>query len=103
MTQAVTDFVCKCPYCQRYNKNIHKYGHLPPKQVHHLNPWDEVCVDMIGPWKVKINSENIFRALTCIDSVISLPQVVPVKNAISLTVAKTFENEWLSRYLPWVQ
>ena len=53
-------------YC--YIKQNQKYGHVAPKQVHYLNPWDEVCVDMIGPWKVTINQfEYTFRALTCID------------------------------------
>ena len=43
-------------YCQKDNKQTQKYGHIPPKDVQHLQPWDEVCVDMIGPWKVTINS-----------------------------------------------
>ncbi len=47
MLQMITDYVKGCTYCQRYNKQTKKYGKLPPKQVRHLNPWDEVCVDMI--------------------------------------------------------
>ena len=42
--------------------------------------------------------EYHFRALTCIDSVIGLPEVIPVENATSITVAKSFEDHWLSRY-----
>ncbi len=92
MTQAITDFIKKCVHCQRYNKRNKKYGHVPPKHVHHLNPWDDVCMDMIGPWKVTINHfEYTFRALTHIDSVISLPEVIPEDNATtSRTVAQAF-------------
>ena len=86
-------------YCQRYNKQTQKYGHVPVKNVLHLQPWDEVCVDIIGPWKVNVdNREYKFRALTCIDSVICLPEIVPVHNATSKTVAEAFEDNWLSRY-----
>ena len=99
MTQKIQQFVQACPYCQRYNKQTVKYGHLPPKQIKHLAPWDEVCVDMIGPWKISINQfEYQFHALTCIDPVICLPEVIPVPNASSRTVAEAFEDGWLSRY-----
>ena len=79
MVQRITQFVQSCPFCQRYNKQIVKYDFLPPKQVKHLAPWDEVCADMIGPWRISINHfEYQFHALTCIDPVICLPEVIPV-------------------------
>ena len=54
---------------------------------------------MIGPWRVSINQfEYEFRALTCIDSIIGLPEVIPVENATSSVVAQAFEDNWLSRY-----
>ena len=99
MLKTITSFVRQCPYCQRYNKQVHKYGHVPPKEIQQLQPWDEVCVDMIGPWTVKIkNVEYKFRALTCIDTIICLPEIIPVPNATSRTVAEAFEDNWLSRY-----
>ena len=88
-----------CPFCQRYNKQTVKYGHLSPKQAKHLAPWDEICVDITGPWKISINnSEYQFHALTCIDQVICLPEVIPVNSASSKTVVEVFEDGWLSRY-----
>ena len=87
------------PFCQRYNKQTVKYGFLPPKQVKHLAPWDEVCVDMIGHWRISINQfEYQFHALTCIDPVICLHEVIPVTSASSKTVAEAFEDGWLSQY-----
>ncbi len=99
MIHSITKYVKQCQFCQRYNKQTQKYGHVPPKNVLHLNPWDEVCVDMIGPWKITINNfEYQFRALTCIDSIICLPEIIPVDSATSQTVAHAFEDAWLSRY-----
>ena len=76
-----------------------KYGHVPPKQIRHLQPWEEEAVDMIGPWRITINNfEYQFRALTCIDTIIGLPEVIPLDNATSSSVAIAFEDNWLSRY-----
>ena len=93
------DVIRKCGYCQKYKVHHKPYGHLPPKNVSHVQPWDKVYVDMIGPWKVIINNfEYQFRAVTCIDSIINLPEVIPVDNAKSKIVANAFEDGKLSRY-----
>ena len=95
----ITEFVKKCDYCQRFNKQTQEYGHVPTKQVEHLYPWDKVCVDIICPWTVKINRfECQFRALTCIDFIICLPEVIPVENATLHTAAEAFKDQWLSIY-----
>ena len=65
--------------------------------MQHLSPWEEVHVDLIGPWKISINQfEYEFRALTCVDLVIGLPEVIPVDNVTSAVVSQAFENNWLS-------
>ena len=50
----VHDMCKKWPTCQRAKKINQKYGKLPPKQAE-TNPWDTLCVDLIGlytiPWK----------------------------------------------------
>ena len=72
---------------------------MSPKNIGHVQPWDEVHVDTIGPWKVVINNfEYQFRAVTCIAAIINLPEVIPVDNAKSKTVVNAFEDGWLSRY-----
>ena len=99
MKQMIMEVVRKCPYWQKC-KTVHRqFGHLPPKNIQHHSPLDEVHVDMIGAWKVTINKfEYQFRAVTCIDAIINLPEVIPVENAKSQTVANTFEDHWLSPY-----
>ena len=64
-----------------------------PKIYSNLNLWEEVHVDMIGPWKITINQfEYQFKAVTCIDAVVNLPEVIPVDNARSTTVANAIED-----------
>ena len=99
MQKFISQFVQKCEYCQRYNKHIIKYEQLPPKQVKNIEPWEEVQVDMFGPWKVTIDQfEYEFSALTCVDTIIGLPEVISVENATSSVVAQVFEDNWFSQY-----
>jgi Integrase zinc binding domain len=46
--------ICEtCDVCQRTKRINIKYGHLPEK-VAESNPWDILCVDIIGPYGEKI-------------------------------------------------
>ena len=84
-----------CPHKCQLNKN---YGHLPP-QIAGLFPWKTVAVDLIGPWKVKINQIELeFRALTCINPVSNVVEAIWIKDKTSQHIAEQFENCWLSRY-----
>ena len=56
-------------------------------------------MDLIGPWKVKVGERDlVFQALTCIDTVTNLAEVVRIDNKSAAYIAMHFENEWLSRY-----
>ncbi len=56
------------------------YGTLPPREAP-LVPWEEVAVNLIGPWKIKVNrQELVFHALTCIDPVINLTKLICINN-----------------------
>ena len=44
--EMVMNVLRKCQYCQKYKVHPKPYGHLPPKNVNHLSPWDEVHVDI---------------------------------------------------------
>ena len=77
------------------------YGHLPARNAL-VTPWDEVAVDLIGPWRID-NPYNPakpfeFLALTCIDPVTNLVEIKRIPDKSSETVAREFENLWLSRY-----
>ncbi|CAJ1962561.1 unnamed protein product [Cylindrotheca closterium] len=88
-----------CEVCQvNKNVNIH-YGHVPERHAD-LVPWFSVALDLIGPWKIKVNGIEIeFNALTCIDPVTNLTELAHIENKPSAHVTNVFENLWLSRYL----
>ena len=89
----------KCPdECFRYKQTGQGYGHLPPREAL-VTPWDEVAVDLIGLWKIKVNgTEYEFKALTCIDPVTNLVEIIQINDKSSDHAAQHFENLWLSRY-----
>jgi hypothetical protein len=69
-----------CTACQRYKLLGPGYGELPPREAP-LAPWDEVAVDLIGPWTIKTNGQElVFHALTCIDPVTNLTELVRINN-----------------------
>ena len=47
----VADTVKKCPTCQKTKRSHQKYGYLPVK-VAESQPWDKVCVDLVGPYDI---------------------------------------------------
>jgi hypothetical protein len=57
-----------CKSCQINKRQSQKYGHLPPMTVH-TNPWECLCVDLIGPYTLKGKDylQIDFMALTMID------------------------------------
>ena len=62
-------------------------------------PWEEVAIDLIGPWTVKVANETYeFYALTAIDTVTNFPDAIRLKNKTASHVGLQFENLWLSRY-----
>ena len=92
------EVVQRCPVCQRYKLSGPGYGQLPPRDAL-LVPWEEVAVDLIGPWHINVQDQDLtFLALTCIDNVTHLAELSLIRNKSSAHVAMRFENEWLARY-----
>ena len=56
-------------------------GHLPARDVR-AAPWEQVDVDLIGPWKVTTGTGKVyeFLALTSIDRVTGLPELIRNNN-----------------------
>lgn len=88
----------KCAVCQKNKLLGRGYGHLPPRHAQ-LVPWNEVAVDLIGPWKIMVNNVEVeFNALTCIDPVTNLVEIIRLENKTAKHVSEQFENCWLARY-----
>jgi len=88
-----------CDTCQKTKLFGQGYGHLPPREAHYA-PWQEVAVDLIGPWTIydKDAKEHSFTALTIIDTVTTFCEVVLLRNKTAEHVGHQFETQWLSRY-----
>ena len=95
---------CKtCPTCQLTKKRSIKYGKLPVKEAESI-PWDTLCVDLIGPYKIestkKPGQDISLHAVTMIDPATGWFEIKQIENKEAHTVAETVEQTWLSRY-PW--
>jgi hypothetical protein len=61
--------------------------------------WEEVAIDLIGPWKVKFNGRQVeFNALTCIDTALNLVKLIRVDNKTAKHIRDKFTQSWLCRY-----
>ena len=90
----------KCAACQKFKLAAKGYELLPERELKE-QPFQECAVDLIGPWPVKIHGkEHTFLALTIIDPVTNLTELVRIDNKESEHVARKFAQMWLSRY-PW--
>ena len=74
------------------------YGHFGERDVQG-NPWHEVDIDLIGPWQVQVHGRVYnFEALTCIDPVTNLTELIQISEKTSNHIATKFYITWLSRY-----
>ena len=57
-----------CPTCQKSKRDFIKYGNLPTKEAEVI-PWDKMCVDLIGPYKIRRKGEKELKCqcMTMID------------------------------------
>ena len=88
-----------CVPCQLNRRQGQQFGALAPREAI-SSPWQEVHLDTIGPWKLRVNKIDIeFKALTAIDPVTNLLEIALLnKPYTGLEVFRVFENAWLSRY-----
>jgi hypothetical protein len=58
-----------------------------------------VAVDMIGPWTLEVGDrKEKFSALTIIDLVTNLMEIVRVNNKTTAAITAHFVNTWLACY-----
>ena len=55
------------------------------QNVKHIVPWEEVAINLIGPWSVKVNGSKVdFNAFTCIDTILNPVKLILIANKTSL-------------------
>ena len=98
MEERVKQVVLSCDSCQRNKNPGPGQGFLPPRQDVGL-PWEEVAVDLIGPWRINVPDGTVeFFALTIIDTTTTLSKIVWIENKSSQHVAMQFENVCIACY-----
>ena len=80
----------KCEHFQRHKLTGRGYGLLPERELR-IAPWEEIAIDLIGPWQVKVNGRLVeFNALTCIDTASNLVELIRIDNKTSEHVKSKF-------------
>ena len=97
----VHDVCKKCPTCQRAKTTNQEYGKLPPKQAE-TNPWDTLCVDLIGPYTIPRKGKNPLKlwCLTMIDPDTGWFEMAQITNKTAAEVADITEKTWFTCYPP---
>ncbi len=100
LRRLVDNFKCNC--CQRNKLDGKGYGFLPEREVC-LIPFEECATDPIGPWTVEVHGNPYeFEALSVIDTVTNLVELIRIDDKRSETAARKFAQCWLRGYL-WPQ
>ena len=103
LRSTVHDVCTKCYTCQTTKKRTKKYGHLPEKTAE-SDPWDVLCIDLIGPYKIERKNKKkkplILWALTMIDPATGWFEMREIKTKKADKIANVLEQAWLTRY-PW--
>ncbi len=99
LSSDVEKHIKSCHQCQRCKNPRKKYGHLALKDIDQ-NPWDTICVDLIGPYTVttKHEKELNLHALTMCDPATGWFEVAEIKDKTSEGTAKILDQTWFCRY-----
>ena len=70
-----------------------QYGKLPAKQAE-ANPWDTICVDLIGPYKIQRKGKTDLKlwCLTMIDPATGWFEMQQIENKTAAEVADICEK-----------
>ena len=102
LRKTVHEICSKCDQCQRTKRTKKKYGKLPEKVAETI-PWQKLCVDMIGPYKIPRKGKKDLElwAVTMIDPATGWFEIAEVPGTKRADVVSNIvEQRWLSRY-PW--
>jgi len=80
-----------CDYCQKNKLEGRGYGLLPEREVRSI-PFEECAVDLIGPWTIQVRGNPYeFNALTAIDTVTNLVELVRIDDKTSDNVSSPMQ------------
>ena len=72
---------------------------MPPKQAE-TNPWDTLCVDLIGPYTIPRTVKTPLKqcCLTMIDPATGWFEMAQIPNKTAAEIADITEKTWFARY-----
>jgi len=98
MTKEIATYVSTCHACQSGKWQRKSYAHLPAKMADD-KPWNTVCVDLIGPYKVDTPSgTHKLHAMTMLDPATGWFEITEIPNKTSACISNKFDQVWLCRY-----
>ena len=93
-------YVCKkSPTRQRAKTTYQKYGKLPTKMAE-TNPWDTLCVDLIGPNRIPRKGKNPLKlwCFTMIDPHTGWFEMAQMHNKTAAEIVDITKKTWFTRY-----
>jgi hypothetical protein len=61
-----------------------------------IEPLEDVAINLIGPWKVKVNGQQKeLNALACVDTASNLVELIHVDNKTAKHIRDKFTQSWL--------
>ena len=68
---------------------------FPPKEAEAI-PWDKLCIDLIGPYKIsrKDKEDLVCKACTFIDLATGWFEIAQINDKRADTVANVADQEW---------
>ena len=85
--------------------NQHKFKQIPLCNVYDKKPLEHVLVDLGGPWTAKVKHTKTHKvtkqqlwALAAIDKAATWPEIVRIKEKLSLVISKKFDQTLLCQY-----
>jgi len=104
MRKEIAKSVSTCLICQKNKRQQKKFGLLPEKEAEY-EPWQCLCVDLIGPYRINIKGKKdplICKAVTMIDPATGWFEIEEYSDKKSISISNIVEQTWLTRY-PWPQ
>ena len=88
-----------CLTCQMTKRDTKKYGLIPEKEAE-ANPWEILCVDLIGPYTLKRKHKPSLKlwCLTMIDPATGWFEMKEIENKTAANIAEKVQQVWLTRY-----
>ena len=90
MRDHITHNVSMCGVCQKRKKQHKKYGLLPKKEAE-CKPWERLCINLIGPYKIRTKKCGhkipALRCVTMIDPATGWFEIKQYDDKKSITVA----------------